>query len=394
MMHVNKLTRLGLIALTLTAAGACSKSEETKTEDTSESKAKPATTEAATTKAPALQKNATVVEHLAKIVAGCEVTVPSGLAYKCKNKEDNTLREWVRKEAPADLFDTLVAVAGESDEKMGAAAVAMMASLFTVKDDAWKKKNATPAAATALLEYVKNSTDAKGSKMAPYAAHLAFMNDKDKELFAVVEGHKDSGVKIAAYQNYMTHGRLRGFEELKRITQENKDPKVVKAALRAPRNMYKDTDAEKAAYCPWAEAYLEDQNLDIVSAAGYVMVKCRDKYIDRLLEEGEKRQKGGEFKRPFSQVFREPCFQFIKNVTDKAAAEDQCEKVYSFLQGVADDEKVEPDIRGISLWNIYYQRRDQKTLDLMRKYEKHKVKEIADKAQDAIKSLTTTYKLK
>lgn len=84
----------------------------------------------------------------------------------------------------------------------------------------------------------------------------------------------------------------------------------------------------------------------------------------------------------------------MKGVIDKAAREKQCDRVFKFLQDVADNPAIESSVRGLSLWNIYYQRRDQKSLDLMRKYEKNKDPEIQKRAKDAIKSLTTTYKLK
>ena len=93
-------------------------------------------------------------------------------------------------------------------------------------------------------------------------------------------------------------------------------------------------------------------------------------------------------------VFREICFEFIGGITGQAGANPQCKRNYAFLERVTNDESVKPEVRGRSLWNIYYQRRDKESLALMRKYEKHKNPEIAKRAKEAIQSLTTTYKLK
>ncbi|MEL6180228.1 MAG: hypothetical protein AAFS10_14805, partial [Myxococcota bacterium] len=331
------------------------------------------------------------------IAAGCTINEKSGQAYSCKAKEGSNMRDWTRKEEPGDLYETLADIALKDGGKKEAAAIAQMHNLWSTKGDDWKRKNATKAATARLFKYLKDHTDSpdpKMSKIAIFSTHMGMINGLQKQLFPMIEALKNTQARNQAYANYMTFGRLTGFEELKRITSKSKDADVIQAALQAPRNMYKDTDKEKAAYCPWAEAYMGNTDLKIASKAGYVMVKCKGKYIDTLIDEGEKRVKAGEFKPPLSAVYREPCFQFMRGVTDKAAREKQCERLYGFLQGVADNASIDSKVRGLSLWNIYYQRRDQKTLDLMRKYENHKDPEVKKRAGEAIKSLTTTYKLK
>ena len=88
-------------------------------------------------------------------------------------------------------------------------------------------------------------------------------------------------------------------------------------------------------------------------------------HLDALLGEAETRLKNKEYKDPFAPVMREPCFEFISNITKKAADEAQCDRVYTFLEKAANDASVDDPIRGLALWNIYYQRRDEKTLKLM-----------------------------
>jgi len=124
------------------------------------------------------------------------------------------------------------------------------------------------------------------------------------------------------------------------------------------------------------------------------MVWCRGTFIDALLAEAEKKVKDKQFKEPFAIVMREPCFQFAGALTPSAADVAQCDKVYAFLEKTANDATVEDTVRGTSLWNIYYQRRDDKTMKVMRKYENSPNKELSKRAKEAIKSLVESYKIK
>ncbi len=338
--------------------------------------------------------NPKVVEFVDAIGQNCKIDEKYGRVSKCANKEDRAVYDWVRKEEPTDLFETLGQMLVGKDAKKSAIAASLTTSLFTSKGTEWREKNATKVASDSYMEFVKNNDNNVARNMTQYATHLAMMKGEHEALFAMVNGHKNEKVKLAAYESYMAHGRMTGFKELERITKGNKDKKVIQAALRSPRNMYKETDKEKAAFCPWAESYLGDKDLDIAAASAKVMVKCKGEYIDKMIDEGEKRVEAGEYKRPLAMVYREPCFGFISGITKEAGSDKQCERLYGFLQGVADNEKVDSKTRGSALWNIYYQRRDQKTLDLMRKYENHKDAEIAKKAKEAIASLVKNKKLK
>lgn len=345
--------------------------------------------------APAEPKmNAKVVEYVDKAVTNCEVREESVQAYSCEGDVLNEYQTWIREEKPEHVFETLGALAVGDDSVKSAAAVAVMGWGYASAGDEWKQANATPAARSTFLEYVAKSEGLAASKAAKFAAHIGGLRGEMDEVFEVVRAHKDNKAKAGAYEAYMTYGRLDGFEELKSVTEGLDDVKLLQAALGAPLKMYKATDEEKAAYCPWAEAYLGHENLGVVTDASRVMVRCGGEYVDKMLAEGEKRVEAGEFKRPYSQVFREPCANVLKLKKDDAEKVAQCDRVFAFLKEVADNEEVEPKVRAMSLWNIYYQRRDQKTLDLMREYANHEVPEIKEYADDAIESLTTTYKLK
>jgi hypothetical protein len=225
------------------------------------------------------------------------------------------------------------------------------------------------------------------------AVHAAVLTGQEQRLYAVLDAHAEKQVRTEGYTWVMQYARMKAFPKIQALASGG-DADLLRVALIAPRNMPKWTPEERAQICPWGEGFLTAENLTTANWAGWLMVSCKGEYLDKLLADGQKRLAAGQFKQPYSQIFREPCFSFMPMPGAATAGEaEQCDRVYAFLEKVANDESVESSVRGLSLWNIYYQRRDQKSLDLMRQYETHADPEISKRAKDAIQSLTTTYKL-
>lgn len=335
--------------------------------------------------------NEKLLKHVKALAESCTVTVDQGQAYSCKDSVSDKLREYVRKEKPSDFFSTLVQVVLGKDEKESAVAIAIIDENWSYLGADELKPQATKYVVNKMLEAFKKNKDNRATRLAATTTHLAMMADRADDLYAAIDKQESKYAKIRAYSSLMTYGRIKALPKLKEVA---KDKTFAAAALQAPRNMYKATDEERAAYCPWAEGYLGDDDAQTASEAGSTMVNCKGKYIDSLLDEAKKRVAAGKYKNPFAMVMREPCFEMMSGVTQKAAQNEQCEKVYEFLEKTSNDKTVDDETRGLALWNIYYQRRDKKSLDLMRKYENSPVKPIAQRAKEAIKSLTETYKLK
>jgi hypothetical protein len=340
--------------------------------------------------ATTLKQNPAVVEHLKKLADGCTVSVDSASVYSCKNKEDSAFYDWIRANRPKDLYETYASVMAGTDAKAKAVAISQANNTFSTLDKDLKKANATKAVANAFLSELEKD-DGYAVRLAAPATDLAFIAGQKERLFKVTDGLHNTPARNTAYRTFMEFGRLDAFEKLKEVA---KDKDFTVAALAAPRNMYDWTGPEKAAICPWAKSFLDNASLPIAAEAGYDAIKCKGEYVDALQDEGDKRLKNKQFDEPFAMVFREICFEFIGGITGQAGANPQCKRNYAFLERVTNDESVKPEVRGRSLWNIYYQRRDKESLALMRKYEKHKNPEIAKRAKEAIQSLTTTYKLK
>lgn len=337
-----------------------------------------------------LKQNPAVLEHLQKLADGCTVSIDSASVYSCKNKEDTAFYDWIRANRPKDLYETYASVISGSDAKAKAVAISQANNTFSTLDKDSKKANATKAVANAFLDALEKD-DSYAARLAGPATDLSFLAGQKTRLFKVTDGLHNTPARNVAYRTFMEFGRLDAFEKLKEVA---KDKDFTIAALASPRNMYDWTGAEKAAICPWAKTFLGDPSLAIAAEAGYDAVKCKGEYVDALQDEGDKRLANKQFDEPFAMVFREICFEFIGGVTGQAGANPQCKRNYVFLEKVTNDESVKSEVRGRSLWNIYYQRRDKESLALMRKYEKSKNPEISKRAKEAITSLTTSYKLK
>lgn len=350
---------------------------------------------AASSAAPVVAKlavDSTLVEHVKAHAEGCTVSVEAGQAYACKSGITDAMSKYVREKKPDDFASTMLSLIKKTDDaKVSASAVALFAEQFDYLGEDGKKKNATPAVVKAGLQALKENAGNRATRLASPVTQLATLAGSLDELYAVADAHTVKEARDNVYRNLLVYGRLKAFPKLKLVAQR---PEHAVAALDAVPRMASPTAEEKGAVCPWAKGYLASTDAATATKAGWDMVVCKGEYIDALVAEAETRLKNKEFKEPFASVMREPCFEFISDITKKAAADAQCEAVYAFLEKVVNDSAVDDATRGLALFNIYYQRRDDKTLKLMRKYENHANKEVSRRAKEAIKSLTTTYKLK
>ncbi len=161
---------------------------------------------------------------------------------------------------------------------------------------------------------------------------------------------------------------------------------LASSALRSFRKMYDVTDEEKAQICPWIAGYLGDSRLEVFEVAGYGAIRCGGEYVDKLLDEGERRlSESHEFTRTHYFVFRDVCFSFMGEKT--AGQQAQCDRNYAFLQKAVDDDAVDSEFRSLALDAIDYQRRDATTKALAKKYLRHKDEKVAGRAKEIVEKL-------
>jgi hypothetical protein len=382
-MRLRPSIALGIAVVSIVA---CSKKEEASGDGGPASKESTAAAE--------VPLNPTLVAHVNAHAEKCTVNVEGGQAYSCKDNITDAMSKYMRETKPADFAATLIALIRKtSDAKVSAAAVALFSEQWDYLGDEGKKKNARPAVVKEAIAALKENAGNRAARLAGPVTHLATLAGSFDELYVVADSHASKEARGNVYRNLLVFGSLKALPKLKEVAE--KEPNYTVPALDAATRLGSTaTDEEKGAVCPWAEGYLKHKDLNVAAEAGQAMVFCKGKYVDSLLAEAETRLKNKEYKDPFAMGMREPCFEFITDITKKAASEKQCDAVYTFLEKAANDATVDDSTRGLALWNIYYQRRDDKTLKLMRKYEKSPNKEIAKRAKEAIDSLTTTYKLK
>jgi hypothetical protein len=299
-------------------------------------------------------------------------------------------------------FASLAYAIGGSDAKAAAAAgyLTYEGRMYDINryfyDKVYKAGAKVDAgAAKALIAGLAKLEGYAANRAAELAGWAASTTGQVDALVKVIEGHKKKIVGEIAIKALMHYGRLKAFEHVKKLAKHSYEG-FRAAAVAAPNKMPKWTDAEKKAICPWGKGFLAAPELKVASAAAWVMISCKlagAEYIDALLAEGKKRVDAGQWKRPYDFPFRNVCFGGFMGNAQKPD-EKVCNKTYAFLKSVADNGKVPANMRARALDWIYYQRRDKKTYDLMKKYKNHKVKEIATVAKNAMKALKDRIKKK
>lgn len=325
---------------------------------------------------------------LEAVLAGCKVDASGCTVTECKNDEMGAFDKLVneKKKKRTDALDVLGVWLSDADMNKVTVAANVMSSRFgTLNPEPGPVSKSTSGRLIAAVGKLEKCHAVQAAAATTHAAMLA----GDDRLYAMAAQHKNEWVAPRVYESLLQHGRDKPMAKIKEIA-GTAAPRQLAALARAPRSMYEASDAEKAAVCPWAQGLLGHADGDVAYEAGFTMAWCGGEYVDALIAEGEKRLGAGGFDKPFSEAFREPCMQFIS--TQRSDAQNaQCEKVYAFLEKVANTDGVKPEVRGRALWNIYYQERTQATYDRLKKYKKHKEPEIQKSVADAMGSLEKSY---
>lgn len=336
------------------------------------------------------QIDAEIMADLKAIVANCEVNVSGCTVNKCANDETKTLldkfelKDGKRPKDRGVAIDTFAAALADPDDKLQTAAVSVMYSGYRVMPDV---DAVSPAAAKRLIEAWAKLPKYQANQSITGVVHAVMLSGSDEvanALYSAVEAHPEAS-KGSAWEALMTYGRVRALPKLQELSKSD-DKDTARAALSSFRNMYDVTDEEKAAVCPWIAGFLGDSRPEVFEAAGYGAIRCGGEYVDKLLDEGEKRlSESHEFTRTHYFVFRDVCFSFMGEKT--AGQQAQCDRNYAFLQKAVDDAAVESEFRSLALDAIYYQRRDATTKALAQKYLKHKDEAVAKRAAEIVEKL-------
>ncbi len=349
---------------------------------------------------PQLDVDAEVMKAIDAVVAGCEIKTDS-MQITCKSGEDKALTDMIGYSAPKKTamgtIATFATALADDDAKKRTVAAYVLGSKFTSGWGDVKKGALEKAVADVMLGAVPRLGQYQGRRAITAVSYAAGLADHTDKLIETLDASKDAYLKNSGYKASMFYGRMAMFPKIQELAKSD-DAEVRLAAVSAAANFYKYTDEEKAELCPWAVEQMpgdgdEVEESAIFEQAGYVLQRCGGEWVDKLLDFGEKQLKEkNRFDRRYYFVFRNICFSMMG---EKSAGDDkQCKRNYKFLEKAANNKKLSSQNRAFALDAIPYQRRDKKSLKLMKKYAKNKDPEIKKTAQEAIKMLESYVKKK
>lgn len=344
--------------------------------------------------------DAEIMNDLKAMVANCEVDVKRGLVRKCHANEDDQLENKFRKhskEAPGKelipSLDTFSAALSSEDPKLVTAAANVLLHSFRSFGKDVKPDAISAPVAQRLIAAVGKLSKPQNFMAMRATVNAAMLAGQQDALYAMLDGSKNKQLQQEAYPYLMYYGGMAAFPKIQELGKSS-DPELVAAALKAPRSLSHAPAAEdKTKICSWGQGFLKDEHKNVFTNAGKLMIACGGASVDALLAEGERREAENKFSRSDYLVFRDVCFSPYKTEIKDPSRLKQCDRNFALLEKVVNNDKIASRARGLALFAIYYQRRDQKTLDLMKKYENNQDKMVSRYAKDAIKSLEMTYKL-
>lgn len=401
-------TLFAVVAAIALCAASCSKKDagSTKQEAPAADTAKvvaevgpAAGTKAATEAAPAASQIAVVDEVMAEIKAvasSCGVEPKRG-RIDCKNKENAKLYDELYGYGATSLsrvatIGTVAVALADADPKVQTVAADLLGSRFGM---GWGEGVAVGQVDKAVAALLRATLPGLGEFQARRAVtavvYASSLSGTDAEMIGVLEAHGDEYVRKSGWEAIMFYGRLNAFDKIKALAASG-DPKQTLVATTAVHNMYKYTNEERAAVCPWAHGLVGAdpdgaKESDIFEKAGYVLTRCGGEWIDKLLDWGEAQRAKNIFDRKYYFVYRELCHSVMKGVVEVGATPEQCERNWKFLEETANTAGIDAKHRAWALDSISYSRRDEGSYKLMKKYAKSKVPEIKKVAEDALKML-------
>jgi hypothetical protein len=293
------------------------------------------------------------------------------------------VRRSYRKE-PTVVLDVLTELLGGDDHDEKSAEVASFLLGTSYADSAFliadRKGIDVPAEVSGrLLRAVKRARGARAVRLARPAAFAATMTGHAPRLIKASRAHPTKEVAPNVVENLMVYGGMKMFDPIRRIAKQG-PPALVRAALAAPYKLSKWPESARTKICKLGRAHLEDDNLEVAARAAMLLARCGGKHVEPLLAEGKKRARAGKWKEPFSSPFGKICLP-MRGARPERVTEEQCEKVFGFLEWVANQSSVQPRCRALALRMIHNQRRNEKTYDLLAKYKNHPVEEIRKTAK-------------
>lgn len=239
--------------------------------------------------------------------------------------------------------------------------------------------------ARSLLDSALSLEPTTAMQAIPAAVHAMNLSGQYAELDKRLTSQIPVQVVTMAHRYLMVYGRLQAFA---RVQEASRAPgtALVLSAIESPRNMTDWSDEERAAICPWAETFLEDERPAVVGNSLAVLSHCRGETLDVLLTRIEKTLRDKQFSFIHSTALRDACGPDAEQ-TATPAAPAQCGKVRELQERAARSKDIEPRVRAMTLANCAYDHPDKKSLALAKGLADDPAPEVSRAAEQVLRRL-------
>lgn len=269
-----------------------------------------------------------IMQALEATVANCKIETRYGWAKNCKNAEADKLKSMLKTKGQAASLGTLAIALGSQKEEIRAVAADRLYDTYRSVSDLEKNPQLIDGAAVDLLiENLAKFHEYASFYAARATTFLAMLTGKQDALYAALKQHPQESTRSEGYRNLMRYGRLTAFPMVKELVAAG-DKRVAPAAAAAPRDMHNYTTEEKKEVCEWAVPLMQNENESVASNAAQILaLRCKGEYIDKMLDEAEKRAGEDRLKRPFASAlinFTFSCKAMFG--TPPTGSEEQCKR--------------------------------------------------------------------
>lgn len=275
-----------------------------------------------------VQVDQEIMDAIKAVSKNCSVDMRYAFVRNCKGGEDVKLSDIISTKTVPLSIGTISVALNDPDEKVRVVACKLL--YREIRDNISSLENNTEQVSTGAVDNLLKGMANIHGYVAMYAAeavtHIAVLKGREQDLYKMLKEHPQDIVRVHGYSHLMRFGRLRVFDKVNELSKST-DTRVALAALDAPRSMNMYTDNEKKVICPWAQTYLNNNDLQIAFRAGAILNICGGKFIDSVLNECEKKAGEGNLKAPFSYVltnFTFSCTQMFGS--PPTGTKEQCER--------------------------------------------------------------------
>lgn len=322
--------------------------------------------------------NERLVEQVQAIASTCEIGVQEAVVRCAEGQLAQLTGEYLRDaQARGRVLPTLTHLLGSSDPKVRVSSSVFIYDAFRAGFGEATKVQIEAPVAQGLIEATLKLPPNEGRLVAPLAVHTAVLAGITSSLYPSFD--VSPVLAASGYRFLLTHGRLDAFEKVRSLAEDSRSA-VRLAALEAPRNMARWSPKDRAAICPWAVGFLNDERPLVASRAAVLLGRCSGEPVDQLLISVETQLQKQTLDASWIPALRELCSPTTR--TKETVSSEQNQKVRRTLEKIAESSKLDEKARLSALSTSGYCWPDQEMMRWLRRLGSSPSPAIAKSAQD------------